>query len=117
MTPVSVGAEKSIKSAMGEAHKLFIYGTLQDSDIQKKIFGRIIEGIEDSLVGYKRSKIIIEGDSYPVVVPSVIGEVEGKVIELTSEKLELVDKYETNAYKREQVILKSGISAWVYIKA
>lgn len=102
---------------MGEVHKLFIYGTLQDLDIQKKIFGRIIEGIEDSLVDYKRSEIIIEGDSYPVVVPSVVDEVEGKVIELTFEKLKLVDKYETNAYKREQIILKSGISAWVYIKA
>lgn len=108
---------KNLKSAMGDKEKLFIYGTLQDSDIQKKIFGRIIKGIENSLVDYKRSEIIIEGDSYPVIVPSVIGEVEGKVIELTSEELELVDKYETNAYKREQVILKSGISAWVYIKA
>ncbi|MFD0779298.1 hypothetical protein ACFQZF_13330 [Flavobacterium myungsuense] len=37
--------------------KLFTYGTLQDRDIQENIFGRILRGTSETLVGYELKKL------------------------------------------------------------
>ena len=97
-------------------NKLFIYGTLANPKIQEEVWGRIIKGTPDVLNGYKKSKIKIDGETYPLIISSKTGEVKGLAIELTKDELEKADEYETIAYKRKQVILESGISAWVYIK-
>ena len=44
--------------------KLFAYGTLQDKDIQENIFGRILRGTSEILVGYVLKKIQIEEKEY-----------------------------------------------------
>lgn len=102
---------------MDNKEKIFIYGTLANSEIQKEICGRIIKGTPDSLRGYKRSQIEIEGEIYPLIVSDANARVDGLVIEVTEEELEKIDEYETNAYKREKINLESGTSAWVYVKA
>lgn len=94
---------------------LFVYGTLKNSKIQKKIIGRVVKGISDIVVGYRIKTITIEGKKYSIFVKDK-GLVTGLVLKLTSEELKKIDKYETNAYRRVPEILKSGTKAWVYVK-
>ena len=101
---------------MGNKDKIFAYGTLTDHKVQRQIFGRIITGSRDTLKGYKRSKIKIDGEIYPLICLDTKRRVNGFVIEVTKSELEKIDEYETDIYKREQVVLRSGISAWVYVR-
>ena len=52
--------------------KLFTYGTLQHQDIQEDIFGRILKGTPETLVGYIVNTIKIEEEfgmiDYPIIV-------------------------------------------------
>jgi gamma-glutamylcyclotransferase (GGCT)/AIG2-like uncharacterized protein YtfP len=96
--------------------KLFAYGTLMDSAVQKEVFGRAAKSVSDILRGYKKEKIKIEGKWYPLIVPDKSAKVKGLVLEVTKRELEKIDDYETCAYKRNLIVLESGISAWVYVK-
>lgn len=95
---------------------LFVYGTLKDSEVQKEVIGRTVKAIPDILEGYKKSKVKINGNTYPILVPDSNNSIEGLVISLAPKELKLIDEYETKAYKRKKVILKSGKRAWVYQK-
>ena len=55
----------------------------------------------------------------PIVVASdnPADEISGKVFEITQAELAAADAYEVSDYKRVLVRLKSGIDAWVYVKA
>ena len=97
-------------------NKLFIYGTLTKPEIQKDIFGRVVNGTSDALHGYKRSKIKIDGEIYPLIIPDKDGKILGLVIEISDDELNRADKYETEGYQRINVILESGIFGWVYVK-
>ena len=44
-------------------------------------------------------------------------EVPGKVLELEPDDLPAVDQYEGEKYRRVEVPLASGVTAWVYVKA
>ena len=44
-------------------------------------------------------------------------EVAGTVFKITASELAAADAYEVSDYKRIEVQLKSGIDAWVYVKA
>ena len=44
-------------------------------------------------------------------------EVPGTLFLITAAELAAADAYEVSAYKRIEVVLKSGKSAWVYVKA
>lgn len=94
---------------------LFVYGTLRNKKIQEEVFGRSTEGETDALEGYVGLQIKLGGRIYPVIVPGD-GIIEGRVLEVTSQELEMIDLYETDAYKRTTVVLKSGKEAWVYQK-
>ena len=95
----------------------FVYGTLKDTKVQKKIVGRVVEGESDVLDGYSKSKIMINGEEYPIAVKNKLGFIEGKLLKVTSNELRAIDEYETKDYKRMKVRLKSGKSAWVYFKS
>jgi gamma-glutamylcyclotransferase (GGCT)/AIG2-like uncharacterized protein YtfP len=95
---------------------LFVYGTLKKPDVQKEVFGRVAPGTPDILEGYKKSRIKINNKIYPVVIQSSNSFVKGLVISVTPAELKLIDEYETDAYKRKKVFLKSGKVAWVYQK-
>ncbi|WP_319014229.1 gamma-glutamylcyclotransferase [Legionella longbeachae] len=43
--------------------------------------------------------------------------VGGLVFDVSKEELERADEYEVKDYKRIQVKLASGLSAWVYVQA
>ena len=93
---------------------LFVYGTLQDPAVQQRLIGRTVTGTPDTLDGFfKSSMSMIEG-VYPLVIPRHGHEVAGLVLEVTSEELLAIDVYETSAYRRVRVPLRSGRESWVY---
>lgn len=114
-----------------EEHKtehLFSYGTLQSGVVQLATFGRTLEGRPDALVGSNIVMVEIQDQDFVLAsgaahhrnlrftgLPTDI--VEGTVLSLTSEELELADSYEPAGYGRIQVVLKSGSTAWIYINS
>jgi gamma-glutamylcyclotransferase (GGCT)/AIG2-like uncharacterized protein YtfP len=108
--------------------RLFSYGTLQLEPVQMALFGRLPEGMKDSMPGYRHSMIEITDPDviakcgkawHPIVTHSddPTDLVEGTVFQITEAELAAADAYEVADYKRIQVRLKSGIDAWIYVKA
>jgi gamma-glutamylcyclotransferase (GGCT)/AIG2-like uncharacterized protein YtfP len=56
---------------------------------------------------------------HPIVEPSPnpADEVAGSVFEITARELAAADEYEVSDYKRVSVRLRSGVQAWVYVRA
>lgn len=107
---------------------LFSYGTLQLASVQMSPFGRLLEGEDDAMTGYRTEMIEITDPDvlsqsgqrfHPLVVPSdrAGDEVPGKVFRITAPELAAADAYEVSDYKRVEVSLKSGRRAWVFVKA
>ena len=106
---------------------LFSYGTLQKEKVQIELFGRILQGSGDTLIGYKVSTIEIKDESFllkgeekyqlTAVISKDHDNIKGTVFEITEEELRLADKYEPVNYKRVKVVLESGKEAWIYIAA
>ena len=107
---------------------LFSYGTLQDRNVQIASFGRELRGQPDAMPGYRQTILEItdpevlatSGRKYhPIVEPSPDSrdEVQGTVFEITAQELAAADQYEVSDYKRVSVQLKSGLQAWVYVRA
>jgi gamma-glutamylcyclotransferase (GGCT)/AIG2-like uncharacterized protein YtfP len=122
------GMTLSEKSVGAPTVFLFSYGTLQYPGVQMASFGRLLEGADDRMTGYRREMVEItdaevlakSGERFhPIVLPSTNAddEVSGKVFQITPEELAAADQYEVAEYKRIEVVLKSGIKAWVYVKA
>jgi gamma-glutamylcyclotransferase (GGCT)/AIG2-like uncharacterized protein YtfP len=96
--------------------KIFVYGTLQDPEVQKHILGRARPLQDDVLKGYRKGNIEINGRSYFIAIPEAGSQIEGKVIEASPKEILLMDEYETKAYKRIKVKLASGQRAWLYCR-
>lgn len=105
---------------------LFSYGTLRYENVQLTTFGRKLIGRSDSLPGFYLKKVqitdpeviaksgeevhsIIHFSGYPQ------DQIPGMVFKISPEELEQADKYEVADYKRIEVKLLSGESAWVYV--
>jgi gamma-glutamylcyclotransferase (GGCT)/AIG2-like uncharacterized protein YtfP len=107
---------------------LFSYGTLQDADVQRATFGRLLHGRPDELIGFEPSQVRIDDPQLAaavgrthhanVVVGRHDGRVPGSVFDVSEAELALADEYERPAsYERIIVALASGIEAWVYVHA
>ena len=95
---------------------LFVYGTLITGKTLKNILDRDVPGIPATLDGYDSSKmVVIESESYPAAEKNIECSIQGLLIEVTSEELEKLDVYETDAYIRKEVELTNGKKAWVYL--
>lgn len=108
--------------------KLFSYGTLRYDSVQQATFGRKLQGAADTLEGYQLSQVRINdphviaasGDAvHPILIATddENHKVEGIVFDVSAEELELADRYEVADYKRIEVLLASGVRAWVYVSA
>jgi gamma-glutamylcyclotransferase (GGCT)/AIG2-like uncharacterized protein YtfP len=106
--------------------RLFSYGTLQQEDVQRATFGRLLKGTPDALVGFAvgmveirdQQVIATSGKSHhPGVVRSGrdTDRVPGTVFEITQAELASADAYEVDDYERVKAELASGSSAWVYV--
>lgn len=105
---------------------LFSYGTLRYENVQLTTFGRKLTGQVDSLPSYYLKEVQITD---PEVIAksgedihSIIhfsgnpqDQIPGMVFKISLAELEQADKYEVADYKRVQVKLLSGTSAWVYV--
>jgi gamma-glutamylcyclotransferase (GGCT)/AIG2-like uncharacterized protein YtfP len=111
-----------------ETIRLFSYGTLQQDDVQRATFDRLLYGEADSMPGYRRTLVEITDPDviaksginlHPIVAPSPdpADEVAGMVFEITAAELAAADAYEVSDYRRVEVTLKSGRAAWVYVRA
>jgi len=107
---------------------LFSYGTLQQDDVQRATFGRLLHGRPDALPGFAQSLVAIDDPQvvatsgkthHPIVRHSGApgDRVDGTVFELSDAELAQADAYEVDAYRRVAVTLASGLAAWVYVDA
>ena len=102
--------------------QLFSYGTLRSKEIQRQVFNRILTGKPDQLLGHKLKSLQIEEEfgmaDYVVAVPTEgpSDPIHGIVYNISLSDLAKVDIFESNAYKRVEVTLNSGIVAWIYIE-
>ena len=99
---------------------LFAYGTLKDKEVQERVFGRVLKGTNEKLIGYGIRKIQIEEEfgiiHYPIITETKNPEdsIDGISYPLSDIELELADKYEGMHYKRIKVQLESNEAAWAY---
>jgi hypothetical protein len=108
---------------------LFSYGTLQQEDVQRATFDRLLDGHADELPGFEPSLVRIEdpqqaaasGRTHHANVTfngRADSRVPGTVFEVTDAELAAADDYERPAsYERIVVSLASGKEAWVYVHA
>ncbi|CAD0004423.1 MULTISPECIES: gamma-glutamylcyclotransferase family protein [Flavobacterium] len=102
--------------------QIFSYGTLQSKEIQMQVFNKLLTGTPDQLTGYKLKDLQIEEEfgieDYFVATPSEnpSDAVDGIVYNISSADLAKADQFESNAYKRVEITLKSGTVAWIYIE-
>jgi hypothetical protein len=107
---------------------LFAYGTLQIESVQLAQFGCRLAGTPDAILGYRRETIEIDdpetvalsGERFHAIVVATgveDDEVEGTLLWLTAAQLAAADAYEVDAYRRVEVPLRSGGTAWAYVKA
>jgi len=106
---------------------LFSYGTLQQESVQIASFGRVLKGKPDALPGWRREMVeIIDAEVFclsgerlhPILVPgNDSDEIPGMVFEISEEELQRADAYEVAEYKRITARLKSGLDAFVYVRA
>lgn len=107
---------------------LFSYGTLRLESVQLATFGRGLDGTPDRLPGYTLTLLEITDASvvrtsgmthHPMLVRTGRSQdlVDGTVFAITPAELQHADAYEVSDYRRERVVLASGLPAWVYVDA
>jgi gamma-glutamylcyclotransferase (GGCT)/AIG2-like uncharacterized protein YtfP len=105
---------------------LFSFGTLQQENVQRELFGRSVPTTPDVLTGHRVGRLTIldpevivtsGSDVHPALVATGSAEdvVPGSVLEVTAEELAAADHYERVSYVRAEVTLASGRTAWVYL--
>lgn len=95
---------------------LFVYGTLRNPEIQTAVLGKTMTGSADILENFRLGKIQLGSNWYPLAIPSEKEEVAGLVLEIEESDFPMLDAYESNAYYRKRICLKSKRMAWVYLK-
>jgi Gamma-glutamyl cyclotransferase, AIG2-like len=105
---------------------LFSYGTLQLESVQLSQFGRLLDGSDDVLHGFRIVEVTIRDpavldasgiETHLALVPGDGPPIAGKLFRLTAAELAAADVYESENYRRQWVPLASGTHAWVYVKA
>jgi len=105
---------------------LFSYGTLRQAEVQLANYGRLLDGADDRLIGYRLEPVEIDDPhvvnvsgkavhTIAVATGNPADRVSGMVFAITEEELAATDAYETRAYARVETILQSGRRAWVYV--
>lgn len=92
----------------GENHDVFVYGTLRLPAVRRIVIGRRGDARPAILDGYRKRRLNIE--------PAEAAYVEGMILEVSSEELRRLDRYERLGvrYERVRLALRDGSEAWVY---
>ena len=84
---------------------LFSYGTLTDGDIQSALFGRSVPSKKAIL---SDRAVFLSPDGYPFIKPEPGENVEGLILRLTADALQMADQWEeVPVYRREQLTVKT----------
>ena len=105
---------------------LFSYGTLQQRDVQLANYKRELIGQPDMLVGYRVEDLAIGSPDVVSISGRAVhtiarhsgdpaDRIEGLVFDLSEAELAATDDYEVEPYRRIEVILESGRTAWAYV--
>lgn len=104
---------------------LFSYGTLRQRDVQRAVFGRMLNGSPDTLPGFTLEIVRIVdaaviatsgSDEHPILRRGAgSASVAGVALEITPADLPAADAYEVADYVRTVVTLGSGKRAYVYV--
>jgi hypothetical protein len=108
--------------------RLFSYGTLQLEAVQMATFGRLLAGTPDVLPGFEEAFVEIDDETtvslsgktrHPIAryTGRDSDTISGTVFEVTPEEVRSADAYEVSPYHRVEVLLRSGVRAWVYADA
>lgn len=106
--------------------RVFSYGTLRLPEVQRATFGRLLDGHEDAVVGYRLEVVTVTDEAvlaasgtaeHPILVRADDSDaaIPGTVFEISDDELLAADEYEVDDYERVEVPLRSGGSAWVYV--
>jgi gamma-glutamylcyclotransferase (GGCT)/AIG2-like uncharacterized protein YtfP len=105
---------------------LFSYGTLRQPEVQRAVFGRVLDGWADAVAGYTAETLVITdpavvatsgSDRHPVLrpAPDPAATVPGTAFRVDTADLEAADRYEVDDYIRVRLPLLSGPEAWVFV--
>ncbi|MGO8960909.1 MAG: gamma-glutamylcyclotransferase family protein [Streptosporangiaceae bacterium] len=100
-------------SLIAEGGDLFVYGTLQFSDVMRVLLGRIPDSSAAALAGWRAAALARR--PYPGLVPAA-GAAHGMLVSgLTADEVELLDEYESGPYDLRKLTLADGRAAWAYV--
>jgi hypothetical protein len=100
--------------------RLFSYGSLQQPAVQMAIFGRLLAGGRDALVGFEWQDVRHGDKQLANVIRSARADsrVSGTTFEVTDTELAAADVHErSDTYTRIRATVGSGGEAWVYVEA
>lgn len=111
-----------------QSERLFSYGTLQLERVQRRLFGRRLQGSSDALREFRLETLTIHDQTVVAIsgspehtMASFTGRtsdvITGTVFAVTPGEIQKADQYEVAAVIRKQVVLKSGTVAWAYVDA
>jgi len=104
---------------------LFSYGTLRQAEVQRELFGRVVQSEADVLPGFRIETLrITDADvvalsglaEHPVLRRGSPGDtVPGSALRVSEQDLARADAYEVSDYTRIGVTLGSGRRAYAYV--
>lgn len=105
---------------------LFTYGTLQLPAVQLEKYGRLLEGESDALPGYRIEPLTVDDPDvlrlsgkahHPIArrTGDPSDRIPGIVYVLSADELAATDAYEVEPYRRAEVTLESGRTAFAYV--
>jgi gamma-glutamylcyclotransferase (GGCT)/AIG2-like uncharacterized protein YtfP len=96
---------------MTKKTSVFVYETLLKSSLREKILGHMVAGRDATVARHK--EISTPGD-YHTIVPSMKDSVKGKIIYVTPNELNELDRYESR-YARKRVFTDENEPVWAYV--
>ena len=94
---------------------IFVYGSLIIPELRYRLLDRFPHSTRDRLLGYKLT--VHDILPYPNIIESKEDHVDGMTLDVTEEEIKILDKYETDYYKKIEVQLESGTNALVYVQS
>ena len=105
---------------------LFSYGTLQQPEVQRATYGRLLDGTPDTLTGYRLRPLAISDPDVVRLSGKAVhtiacatgdpaDRIAGVAFKISEDELAATDAYEVDAYGRTEVVLESGTRAFAYI--